>query len=127
MKFRSMLDFTGRRFRREQHSIESTSDARSRRALVVLAVQRWNWNWEDGGRTSHLRDLDHLDWLVACLTSDAGTNECSDLRCIAAELSAIISDRTSYFADGRMMTREAAARYSKLWEQLEKCRARLDC
>jgi len=118
-------DFFHHRRRRSLESALARGDTDAHRALAAGALASWDFNWEDGGRGSLLRDIERLHEL----SGHAARHE--SLRDLAAAFQiwadsaeSILRDRANYLVDGRMVRPHAAAAWSSHHAELVDLRRR---
>ncbi len=90
-------------------------------------LSRWNWNWWDGSRASHLRDLDVLGSIVSSvrLPDDKNLETLDQLKTLVAEMRAFLNDDSNFRIDGRMMLPAAARVFVELDTRLKTVQRRM--
>ncbi len=83
-------------------------------------LARWNWNWWDGSRASHLRDLDVLVSIVLAIRplNDKHHEALDQLKTFVAETRVFLKDDSNHRADGRMMPPAAARAFVEVETRL---------
>ena len=101
-------------------AVQAAEQGRSGEALCLLleAERSWAFNAHDGSRSSSLTDLEdfsrileQLDRLGADSADDAPL---AQVQRLVVSLRGLLSDRSNFGIDGRMMKREAAVRWGEL-------------
>ncbi|MBI5383630.1 MAG: hypothetical protein HZA90_02975 [Verrucomicrobia bacterium] len=117
-----VLSLRGRRKCRRLCALaaQAADQGRSEEALGLLlaAEQAWAFNAHDGSRSSNLSDLKDfsgiLDEFARLGVKTADDAPWAHIRRSVADLRNLLSDRSNFGIDGRMMKREAAVQWSQL-------------
>jgi hypothetical protein len=103
--------------------LETAEVQRSLRAELA----RWNWNWWDGSRASHLRDLDVLGSIVLAVRplDDEHLESLDQLKAFVVEMRVFFNADSNFRTDGRMMPPAAARAFVELDTRLKTAQRRM--
>ncbi|MEX2219492.1 MAG: hypothetical protein WD749_12130 [Phycisphaerales bacterium] len=124
----SILDFTGRRWRRQRAAVEAAlqrGDHMGAAEALCLAIRTSRPNWENGSRESRMRDLDHLAWCAETLAAASSElrPELARITRAVAGLRGFLADRENFGLDGRMVRRTHVRSLLGLESELKRARA----
>ncbi len=97
--------------------------------LLLKAEKSWAFNAHNGSRSSLLTDLEDLSGILGQLArlgvDSAGDGPLAQVRRSVERLRSLLSDRANFGIDGRMMKREAAVRWSRVYDEFGELRQAL--